>query len=323
MRVFRRLIAIVATLLCASAMGVGVASAAPPAPHYEHYVALGDSYTAGPLIPFIRLDPLGCVRSTRDYPALLARTLGVRHFRDVSCSGATTADMTSSQSVPFGHNPPQFEALSEDTDLVTLGIGGNDGDVFGDLISTCPTLRSDDPDGNPCQQHYTVNGTDQIKARVAQTEKNLANVLAGIHQRAPEATVLVIGYPRIVPKHGYCPARLPLAKGDYAWLNSVEVDLDDALAKAVAADGNASYVDTYRPGHSVCAQGAAAWVNGQGLKLFRAAPYHPFETGMRAEATIIYRQLGGRSRVANQGAKGVHTASARQMTQLVKATPRG
>jgi lysophospholipase L1-like esterase len=323
MRVFRRLVAVGATLFCAVAMGVGVASAAPTAPHYKHYVALGDSYTAGPLIPFIRLDPLGCVRSTRDYPALLARKLRVRDFRDVSCSGATTADMTASQSVPFGHNPPQFHALSKDTDLVTLGIGGNDGDVFGELIQTCPKLRSDAPDGNPCQRHFTNNGVDEIKVRIEQTEQNVENVLAGIHERAPAAKVLVIGYPRIVPKHGYCPTRLPLAKGDYTWLNSVEVDLDDALAKAAANDGDATYVSTYQSGHSVCATGGAAWINGQGLKLFRAAPYHPFERGMRGEATIVYHRLGGRSWVANQGATGVRTASPGQVLKLARATPRG
>jgi lysophospholipase L1-like esterase len=317
------MLALIAAVLGAAAAGTGAASATPWAPHYQHYVALGDSYTAGPLIPFVRLDRLGCIRSTRDYPALLARKLGVRDFHDASCSGATTADMTSSQSIPLGHNPPQLDALSDETDLVTLGIGGNDGGVFGDLISTCPKLRSHDPNGNPCQQHFTKSGTDEIKARIQQTEQNVEGVLNGIHRRAPQAKVLLVGYPRIVPKRGYCPARLPLAKGDYTWLNSVEVDLDDALATAAANDGEASYVSTYRRGHSVCAKGWRAWVNGKGLELFRAAPYHPFEAGMRAEANIVYRQLGGRSPVVNQGAISPRTASPQQLVELSKALPQG
>jgi lysophospholipase L1-like esterase len=319
----RRLVAVVVTLVCGLAMGAGVAAATPAAPQYDNYVALGDSYTAGPLVPFVRLDPLGCVRSTRDYPALLARKLRVRHFRDVSCSGATTADMATSQNVPLGHNPPQFDALSSDTDLVTLGIGGNDGSVFGDLISTCPKLRGDDPTGNPCQQHYTKNGIDEITARIDKTEQNVEQVLSGIHERAPHAKVLVIGYPRIVPQHGYCPAKLPLARGDYDWVDSVEVYLDDALAKAVAADGSATYVDTYTGGHSVCARHGAAWVNGQHLELFRAAPYHPFETGMRAEAGIIYRALGGTSPRIAAGTTDVPTASPQQLMQLTHTVPVG
>ncbi len=58
---------------------------------YGSYVALGDSYSAGPLIPQQRPDPLGCLRSTNNYPAFLATYLTtVRSFTDVTCSGAET-----------------------------------------------------------------------------------------------------------------------------------------------------------------------------------------------------------------------------------------
>ena len=78
----------------------------------DSYVALGDSYTAGPLIP--NQDPAypGCLRSDHNYPSLIAPDLGLPAFRDVSCSGAQTKDMTSSQDVdPNPDNPPQFNAL--------------------------------------------------------------------------------------------------------------------------------------------------------------------------------------------------------------------
>jgi hypothetical protein len=61
------------------------------------YVALGDSYTAGPLIPLQELSPLGCLRSDHNYPHLVAATLGVSEFRDPSCSGAETEDMSMAQ----------------------------------------------------------------------------------------------------------------------------------------------------------------------------------------------------------------------------------
>jgi hypothetical protein len=47
----------------------------------------------------------------------------IRDYTDVSCGGARTDDMTAPQPVRLGPNPPQFDALRPDTDLVTLTIG--------------------------------------------------------------------------------------------------------------------------------------------------------------------------------------------------------
>lgn len=277
--------------------GAGAASATPDsvptgAPRFLHYVALGDSYTSGPFIPLIRVDPLGCARSTNDYPAILARAIKPVVFTDVSCGGADTTHMTAPQSVPLGFNPPQFDALRPDTDLVTIGIGGNDYSVFGDLVGTCPGLRASDPTGSPCQEHFTVDGADTLKVAIESTGANVGVVLDGIHQRSPRAEVLVIGYPRIVPPSGYCPDILPFADGDYGWLDSVEQALNDAVESAAAAH-DATYVDMYTPslGHDACADSGAAWINGKDFKLFEAAPYHPYRNYMDAAASIIGKQL--------------------------------
>jgi lysophospholipase L1-like esterase len=288
----RRLAAAVVTVVAALAVTLTSAFTASAATQrFDHYVALGDSYTAGPLIPLPRLDPPGCLRSTADYPAQLAVRLLVRSFTDVSCSGADTSNMASPQSIPFGTNPPQLDALDQDTDLVTLGIGGNDSGVFGTLVGTCPGLRAADPSGNPCQQRFTVDGIDTIKAKIAQTQDNVATVLAEIHARAPHAKVLAVGYPRIAPPSGTCPGILPFADGDYAWLNSVEEALNGAISAAAAADGKTSYVDTYTPslGHDACA--ADPWVNGQYNNLLAAAAYHPFFAGMKGIAQAIFASL--------------------------------
>ncbi|KZB83551.1 SGNH/GDSL hydrolase family protein [Amycolatopsis regifaucium] len=260
---------------------------------YRNYVALGDSYTSGPLIPLPRLVPLFCGKSTQNYPSLLAAALRVRSFTDISCGGADTTDMTQRQNVTLGSNPPQFSALHANTDLVTVGIGGNDYGVFGTLVGTCPELRAGDPTGNPCQDRFTVDGVDTVKAKIAATGKNVEKVLAGIHARSPRADVLVIGYPRIAPESGYCPDILPFAEGDYAWLNDVEKALNSAIEKAVAADGKASFVDTFGPsaGHDACAPRGAAWINGQHTKLLAAAAYHPYRTGMVGVTGVILRHL--------------------------------
>lgn len=285
----RRLAAVVVVALAVTLTSAFTASAATQ--RFDHYVALGDSYTAGPLIPLQRLDPIGCLRSTSNYPSQLAAQLAVQSFTDVSCSGADTSNMTAPQDVPLGSNPPQLDALTPDTDLVTLGIGGNDSGVFGTLTGTCPELRASDPTGNPCQQQFTVDGVDTIKAELAQTRDDIAAVLTEIHARAPQANVLVIGYPRIAPSSGTCPDILPFADGDYAWLNSVEEALNEAISSAAAADGKTSYVDTYTPslGHDACA--AAPWINGQNTNLLAAAAYHPFLAGMTGIEQAIYASL--------------------------------
>jgi lysophospholipase L1-like esterase len=283
---------VVLALFAALATALPTAAQTQVAPHtYQDYVALGDSYTAGPLIPPQRLDPLTCFRSGLDYPAQLAIRLRVASFHDVSCSGANTSDMTGPQELPLGVNPPQLDALSADTDLVTLSIGGNDDNVFGTVTSTCPGLRASDPTGNPCQQHFTVDGVDTIQTQITHTQDNITAVLAEIHRRAPRAEVVVIGYPRITPPSGTCPSLLPFADGDYTWLAGVERELNSALSNAVSTDGDATYVDTYGPslGHDVCA-GSAAWINGQYFTL-TAAPYHPNLAGMTGEARIVYAAL--------------------------------
>src|SRR5436190_2200603 len=87
------------------------------------YVALGDSYAAGPVIPTQIVAAGLCLRSNKNFAHKLAPVIAAQHFRDVSCSGATTTDMTHTQSLYIGSAPAQFNALSADTSIVTLEIG--------------------------------------------------------------------------------------------------------------------------------------------------------------------------------------------------------
>ena len=56
-------------------------------PAAADYVALGDSYAAGPLIP-AQIQPFGCLKSSNNYAHLAAPQLHQPAFRDASCSGA-------------------------------------------------------------------------------------------------------------------------------------------------------------------------------------------------------------------------------------------
>jgi GDSL-like Lipase/Acylhydrolase family len=251
----------------------------------DSYVSLGDSYTAGPLIPNQNQSPAGCLRSDHNYPHLVAPSLAIPGFRDVSCSGADTGDMTSPQGVSPGPNPPQFDALDLATTLVTLGIGGND-IGFSEIVENCSTFT--DPFGHPCQDHYVVNGQDELSRRIAATAPLVAGVLQGIHARSPRADVFVVGYPAILPDTGNgCWPQMPIAFADVPYLRAKEKELNGMLAAQAAANG-ATYVDTYAPsiGHDACQLPTVRWVEPV-APASPAAPVHPNLQGMQGMASVV------------------------------------
>jgi lysophospholipase L1-like esterase len=317
---FRRLVAACAALVLLGTLPVAQADASPA---FRNYVALGDSYTSAPLVPLPDLLSLGCVRSYSNYPKMLAVALGVQRFTDVSCGGADTTNMTQPQSTPIGTAAPQFDALTPDTDLVTLGIGGNDFEVFGDIIGTCPGLRASDPTGAPCKAHFTVNGVDTLAARIAQTQVRITTVVQGIKARSPKATILLIGYPKIAPEHGTCPSVLPFADGDYTYLYSFEQALNAAVANAAAA-GGATYVDTFGPstGHDACAPDGQAWIQGKDINLLRALNYHPRYEGQAGVASLTVKTLTGAPAVVTAAEQSTWAARARTLARQAAASPK-
>ena len=257
-----------------------------------HYVALGDSYTAGPLVPSQTGSPAGCLRSTHSYPFGVAAGTGAATFTDVSCQGATTVDMTHSQSVPLGTNPPQDNALSVSTTLVTLQISGND-IGFSDIIIHCTTLSLTNPFGSPCKHHYTSGGTDQLRAKIGKAAPKVAADLRGIHADAPNAKVFLVGYPVILPGSGDgCWPLVPIAYGDVPYLRGVEKALNSMLA-AEAAAKNATFVDTYTAsvGHDVCQAPGTKWVEGL-FPTSPAVPFHPNRLGEQEMGQQVLAALG-------------------------------
>ena len=320
----RRLVAACASLVLLGTLPTANAAASTKAAEsaFSKYVALGDSYTSAPLVPLPDLLSLGCLRSYNNYPKMLATVLRIHRFTDVSCGGADTTNMTQPQSTPLGTAAPQFNALTPDTDLVTLGIGGNDFGVFGDIVGTCPGLRASDPTGAPCKAHFTVNGVDTLKARIAQTQLRIAAVVQGIQQRSPQATILLISYPKIAPEHGTCPAILPFADGDYAYLYSIAQALNSAVSTAAAATG-ATYVDTFGPstGHDACAPDGQAWIQGKDINLLRALNYHPRYEGQAGVASLTYKTLTGAPTVVTAAEQTTWAAQARTLSRQAAASP--
>ncbi|NUS74272.1 MAG: SGNH/GDSL hydrolase family protein [Corynebacteriales bacterium] len=282
-------VAIGATLLGGLTLAPALAANAQT-PEPIHYVALGDSYVSGPGIP--QQDTSGCGRSDQNYPALIAAELKPQEFTDVSCGGATTKEMTASQ-LDNGKeiNPPQLEALTEKTDLVTLGIGGND-IGFGSIVQTCVMLGLVDKDGAPCQARYTIGGSDQLEKKIGEKATEVDAVLDAIAQRSPDAKTYIVGYPTILPESGTCQNVLPFAKGDYEYLRGVFGKLNSMLEEQADKNG-AHYIDTVTgsKGHDVCQPVGTKWVEGITPES-PAAPVHPNALGMAGTAAIVLDALG-------------------------------
>src|SRR4051794_30780830 len=275
-------IAVVAAVLAAFSINVAGAQA-------DSYVALGDSYAAGPVIP-LQIQPYGCLKSDHNYAHLAAPKLTGLALRDPTCSGAETDDMTQSQGVSPGPNPPQFDSLEPATKLVTLQVGGND-IGFSGIAEGC---FSTSPSGPPCRDDYVVDGHDEVSDRIAAAAPKVAAVIQGIHARSPDARVLVLNYPAIFPDTGGgCWPQLPVTETDVAWLRSKEKELNQMLADQAAANG-ASLVDWYQAsiGHDACQPPGIKWVEGP-VPLNAAAPVHPNLLGMLGASDLVVAAFQG------------------------------
>jgi hypothetical protein len=280
----RRLPRLLALTLATLALLCGWAVAQARA---ANYVSLGDSYAAGPLIPN-QLPPFGCLKSDHNYAHLAAPSIGLT-LRDPSCSGATTEDMTQTQNVEPGPNPPQFNSLDGETKVVSLTIGGND-IGFSEVAESCITLN---PFATPCKDKYDAGGHDQLAARIEAAAPKVAAVLQGIHSRAPNARVFVVNYPAIFPETGVgCWPQEPIGWGDVPYLRATEQRLNAMLASQAGAN-NASVVSWYQAsvGHDSCKSQSVRWVEPL-VPGELAAPIHPNKAGMQGAATALIAAVG-------------------------------
>ncbi|MFE0103984.1 SGNH/GDSL hydrolase family protein [Streptomyces sp. NPDC059009] len=274
-----------AVVLAGTLLATGIAPASADAAG-EHYVALGDSFASGPLVPDIT-GPLACGRSTHNYPHELAARLHVASFKDVTCSGAATKHTTEPQSgsvlgLPTGTEPPQFDALGPDTTLVTLTFGGNDAGLVG-VAQDCMTL---DPGAKPCKDRFAA----QVDQRIEEFKPRIAAVLDGIHARSPKARVVATGYGDYIRPGGCFPLQ-PVLGVDADFLQGSVDRLNAAVAEAAAAHG-ADYADVRTPskGHDSCAAPGDRWIEGY-VPVHLAAPLHPNRQGEESYARIIGDQL--------------------------------
>ena len=270
----------------APARVTGSPAAAPTA--YDQYVALGDSYTAAPLVPPTDTSSI-CLRSGANYPALVAKAMPGTTLTDVSCSGASTRNTFSPQVGRTGSVPPQFDALRPGTDLVTIGLGGNDGQLFGGVLGRCVRIAATAPASDPCRQSFQRQDPTRLETTFAHIERNIAAVVRGVRERSPQARVVVVGYPQIIPESGTCDL-LPLADGDYGFAREINEGLNRAVERGADA-ADADFVDLWEPsaGHDICADDP--WINGRVTSVGTALAYHPLAVEQEHVAQLVLDEI--------------------------------
>lgn len=242
------LISVLGTIL---ALALAAQAAASPL----RYVALGDSYSAASGVLPLDLSAPQCLRSVRNYPHVIAAASGAQ-LKDVTCGAAETSDFFESQ---YPGVAPQLDAVSSETQLVTMTIGGNDSGVFINTILSCGAAGlSTLGQGSPCKDRYGSSFEDTINTT---TYPSLVKSLNAVRAKAPAARVAILGYPWIMPATGGCFDKMPVARGDVPYVRGIQATLNDAVSRAAAATGT-TYVNLNAAsnGHDACQPLGVRWV---------------------------------------------------------------
>jgi lysophospholipase L1-like esterase len=270
--------------LIASALIIGAAAAALPAltaaadaaviPRSAlpavRYVALGDSYSSGVGSGDYYRTGGSCERSPGAYPALWAAASHPASYISEACSGATIGSVLRSQ----------LSALNKATTLVSITIGGNDVG-FGPVMSTCVIL----PTGF-CVHVVTAAEAEIRSVLPGQLNKLLAAVSAG----APNARVVVMGYPEPydLSRSASC---IGLSATDRNDLDHAAAQLDAQLQAAADRYGD-EFADVRSAfgGHQIC--DSDSWMNSVDW-LDIGASYHPNPAG---QADAYYQVFSAAAR---------------------------
>jgi hypothetical protein len=219
------------------------------------YVALGDSYSSGVGTRTYISDGTSCQRSTYAYPYLISQSRGFS-LSFQACSGAKIPDVTNKQ----------LGALSTGTAYVTLSVGGNDAG-FSSVITECayPGWASDCDGAINTAQGYINNSLPGA----------LSTLYASIKAKAPNAKVVIVGYPRLFNGED-CNAGTWFSPSEETRLNQTADLLNSKLSAAAAAKGFAFANPTNAfIGHAVCAD--VEWLNGLSNPVSES--YHQNKTG--------------------------------------------
>lgn len=272
-KIFNSLLCILLVLSGCAATNIGQKALIPA---NANYVAMGSSFAAGAGIgPIQQGSPERCSRTVNNYASLVASQRKL-NLIDVSCGGATTDHIIGK----WNELPPQIQAVSNDTRLVTITIGGNDLSYVGWLFaSSCRFGVSVFP--GPCRKASLPSEGDYAKL-----EANLNAIATEVRRRAPKASIVFIQYVTLLSETA-CPLE-PISPEDAMIGRQIADRLAQITAK-VARASDALVLDTDRASrsHTPCSQ--EPWSHGlsKGHDTTKGAPWHPNAAGHVAIAKLL------------------------------------
>ena len=181
----------------------------------------------------------------------------------------------------------QLSALSTSTKYVTISVGGNDAG-FTSVLTECalPAWASNCSGKVTTAQNYIKNTLPG----------SLSTLYASIKSKAPNAKVVVVGYPRLFNGED-CNALTWFSPDDESRLNAT-ADLIDSKISAAAAAKGFTFVSPVSAfvGHAVC--GNPEWLNGLSNPV--SDSYHPNKLGHSSGYTpLVSAQLIGAALAVN------------------------
>jgi lysophospholipase L1-like esterase len=199
----------------------------------------------------------------------------------VSCSGAVVADLVDRRM--RAGEILQVQALSAETDIVMLGIGGNDAG-FSEVFAACRT-----EDAAAC-----VAAGERMKPQAAALSGTLVRLYRTVLAKAPNAVVIVVMYADSLPAAGTpgldaCSGlRAPgdsISDADLAVLAEWGTDIADRVRGAIATVNDprlrvADLADAFL-GHRLCDPEPYQW--GRDGEI----PFHPNAAGHAALAARL------------------------------------
>lgn len=261
LRLLRLLLTVVLAAITALSFAPAAQATAPSAQAAAgKYVALGDSYTVAVGTETYDDPDHECRRGPLSYTRLWAAAHPGVEFVEAACSGDTTADLVANQ----------LPAVTPDTTLVTIQVGGNDVG-FVDVLTNC-ILTIDDQD---CLDGAAL----AEQAAHAHLSPALADAYAAVRAAAPSAQVIVVGYPRLYTIEGDCGI-LGLSDRERTALNNAADTLAEIMA-ARSAEAGLTFLDA-RPvfdPHTICS-GNPEWLTSLEWSNIRES-YHPNAAGHR------------------------------------------
>jgi lysophospholipase L1-like esterase len=300
---FRRCGRLIGTATVAVAVAVlSVPAGAAPAPATgSNLVVLGDSFAANGLR--WDFDSKECLRGPTSWPNQLSALKGVAGgagFVDVSCSGAAIETDHGYTLVQEALDADKAGAFGPRTELVAVQFGMNDhwGPAGTTLLTSLgPCIFNLDAG---CGLDAAEQGriTDYRGVSGEYFAKRIREVVEYVRYYAPQAKIVLVGYPELFPARqefacvsvlGAGEFRQPRAAGLVEYLDRL-----DAAQRAAAAQLHIDFFDTrtLTAGHGLCS--SEPWLNGALDPRADVAgiPFHPSSHGDAVLAAALYERYG-------------------------------